>query len=106
MVQILTFLPFFACLFGFELIGALMCILWNADCARALLSVPNVEVNVQNKLGDTPLHNAAWKGHAEVVELLLEKGMPLLSTLHRVVTRPTHSRCRNKYSKQGESNPL
>ena len=28
----------------------------------------------QNKLGDTPLHNAAWKGHAAVVELLLEKG--------------------------------
>ena len=37
--------------------------------------MPNVEINVQNKLGDTPLHNAAWKGHAEVVALLLEKGM-------------------------------
>lgn len=44
------------------------------DCARALLSVQNVEMNVQNKLGDTPLHNAAWKGHAGVVALLLEKG--------------------------------
>ena len=28
----------------------------------------------QNKLGDTPVHNAAWKGHAAVVEVLLEKG--------------------------------
>ncbi len=28
----------------------------------------------QNKLGDTPLHNAAWKGHADLVGLLLEKG--------------------------------
>lgn len=44
------------------------------ECARALLAVRNVELNVQNKLGDTALHNAAWKGHAEVVALLLEKG--------------------------------
>lgn len=44
------------------------------DCARSLLAVPNVEINVQNKLGDTALHNASWKGHAEVVALLLEKG--------------------------------
>jgi ankyrin repeat protein len=29
----------------------------------------------QNKLGDTPLHSAAWKGHAEAVELLLERGI-------------------------------
>lgn len=45
------------------------------DCAKALLAVHNVEINVQNKLGDTPLHNAAWKGHAEVVAALLEKGI-------------------------------
>ena len=45
-----------------------------SDCAKALLAVYNVEVNQQNKLGDTPLHNAAWKGHADIVELLLEKG--------------------------------
>ena len=45
------------------------------DCAQALLGVHNVEINVQNKLGDTPLHNASWKGHADVVTLLLEKGV-------------------------------
>ncbi|KAI8774742.1 osteoclast-stimulating factor 1, partial [Biomphalaria glabrata] len=27
-----------------------------------------------NKLGDTPLHSAAWKGHAEAVKMLLDKG--------------------------------
>ena len=48
----------------------------SVECARALLAVHNVEINVQNKLGDTPLHNAAWKGHADVVALLLEKGLP------------------------------
>ena len=30
--------------------------------------------SLQNKLGDTPLHNAAWKGHADVVGALLERG--------------------------------
>ena len=50
-------------------------LLWlSSDCAKALLAVYNVEVNQQNKLGDTPLHNAAWKGHADIVEMLLEKG--------------------------------
>ncbi len=28
----------------------------------------------QNKLGDTPLHSAAWKGHPAAVAALLEKG--------------------------------
>ena len=46
-----------------------------SDCAKALLAIHNVEVNCQNKLGDTPLHNAAWKGHADIVEMLLEKGV-------------------------------
>lgn len=44
------------------------------ECAKILLSQPNIEVDVQNKLGDTALHNAAWKGHVEIVEILLEKG--------------------------------
>ena len=47
---------------------------YSLECAKALLGVHNVEVNAQNKLGDTPLHNAAWKGHADIVEMLLEKG--------------------------------
>lgn len=29
----------------------------------------------KNKLGDTPLHSAAWRGHAQIVQLLLEKGI-------------------------------
>lgn len=28
----------------------------------------------QNKLGDTALHNAAWKGHSEVVSMLMDIG--------------------------------
>ena len=31
---------------------------------------------MRNKLGDTPLHNASWKGHAAIVEALLERGKP------------------------------
>lgn len=33
-----------------------------------------VVILLQNKLGDTPLHSAAWKGHAEAVRMLLDKG--------------------------------
>ena len=29
---------------------------------------------LQNKLGDTPLHAAAWKNHAGAVKMLLDKG--------------------------------
>lgn len=29
---------------------------------------------LQNKLGDTALHAAAWKGYADIVEALLAKG--------------------------------
>ena len=38
-------------------------------------------MSTQNKLGDTPLHNAAWKGHAAIVAMLLEKG-ELYNTIH------------------------
>ena len=47
----------------------------HTECANALLNIHNVEVNAQNKLGDTPLHNVAWKGHADIVEMLLGKGV-------------------------------
>lgn len=39
-----------------------------------LFTQPNIELNQQNKLGDTALHAAAWKGYADIVELLLAKG--------------------------------
>ena len=32
----------------------------------------------QNKLGDTALHAAAWKGYADIVQLLLAKGKACL----------------------------
>ena len=31
-------------------------------------------LNVQNKLGDTPLHSSAWGGHKDVVAHLLSTG--------------------------------
>jgi len=34
----------------------------------------DVDPNVRNNDGLTPLHYAAWKGHHKVVELLLEHG--------------------------------
>ncbi|KAH7964931.1 hypothetical protein HPB49_002576 [Dermacentor silvarum] len=46
----------------------------HEECARILLSIPGVQVDVQNKLGDTPLHSSAWKGHSDIVRLLLAAG--------------------------------
>lgn len=39
-----------------------------------MLAQPRIQISVQNKLGDTPLHSASWKGHPDIVELLLEQG--------------------------------
>ncbi|KAL3203932.1 hypothetical protein MRX96_041600 [Rhipicephalus microplus] len=46
----------------------------HTECARILLSIPGVQVDVQNKLGDTPLHSSAWKGHSNIVKMLLTAG--------------------------------
>ena len=68
----------------------------HLDCVKELLNVPHSVVNVQvsqvryncpynirssytylllqNKLGETPLHVAACRGHADVVNLLLQNG--------------------------------
>jgi len=52
---------------------------WSArnghlDCIIELLKAKPV-LNQQNKLGDTPLHCAAWGGNAEIAKLLLEHGV-------------------------------
>ncbi|EAW62573.1 osteoclast stimulating factor 1, isoform CRA_d [Homo sapiens] len=44
------------------------------DIVEMLFTQPNIELNQQNKLGDTALHAAAWKGYADIVQLLLAKG--------------------------------
>ncbi|NXS18373.1 OSTF1 factor, partial [Mystacornis crossleyi] len=46
----------------------------HKDVVDVLLTHANLELNQQNKLGDTALHAAAWKGYADIVEMLLEKG--------------------------------
>lgn len=69
-----------------------------AECAKALLTIHNVEMNVQNKLGDTPLHNASWKGHAEVVALLLEKGT-IIGLVYSGASDKGHSERTNFFTK-------
>jgi hypothetical protein len=41
---------------------------------KRLLSIRNINVNVKDVYGETPLHDAAWKGHVEIARLLLENG--------------------------------
>ena len=43
---------------------------------------------LQNKLGDTPLHNAAWKGHADIVEALLERGQSSVALFETTDSHP------------------
>jgi ankyrin repeat protein len=51
------------------------------DCLTALLdhpSSPAVDVNLLDKEGSTPLHKAAYFGHAECVKLLLRAGADVM----------------------------
>ncbi|RXM97812.1 Osteoclast-stimulating factor 1 [Acipenser ruthenus] len=47
---------------------------YSGYVVEVLLGQANIELNQQNKLGDTPLHAAAWKGYSDIVEMLLNKG--------------------------------
>jgi len=46
----------------------------KAERLRALLADDKSLVNARDKDGSTPLHCAVWKGHQQVVALLLEAG--------------------------------
>ncbi|XP_071439904.1 osteoclast-stimulating factor 1-like [Hetaerina americana] len=48
----------------------------HVDCVKELLPVSGRGINHRNKLGDTPLHSAASRGHSEVIKLLLESSIP------------------------------
>ena len=42
--------------------------------ARLLLQNQYCDLNIQNKLGDTALIAASYKGHADLVDLLVQHG--------------------------------
>jgi ankyrin repeat protein len=46
----------------------------DAKRVQELLRTDGALLNARDKDGSTPLHCAAWKGHYEIVELLLEAG--------------------------------
>uniref|UniRef100_A0A8C1MAZ2 Osteoclast-stimulating factor 1 n=1 Tax=Cyprinus carpio TaxID=7962 RepID=A0A8C1MAZ2_CYPCA len=52
---------------------SLFCPIMAHKIKKILLGQPNCELNQQNKLGDTALHAAAWKGYSDIVEMLLNK---------------------------------
>ena len=74
----------------------------HEDCVAALLARPGVEVNVQNKIGDTALHSAAWKGAASVAQLLLDKG----ACMHAICSVLSWHRGGSVHRQQGEPDPL
>jgi len=52
----------------------------HIGCIIPLLQCSNIDLNVQNKIGDTALHAAAWKGRTEAVTILLESGADVMLT--------------------------
>lgn len=52
----------------------------HVTCIIPLLQCSNIDLNVQNKIGDSALHAAAWKGRAEAVAILLEHGADVMLT--------------------------
>lgn len=55
---------------------------WITFCEYVLTLVIFI-LSPQNKLGDTALHAAAWKGYADIVEMLLAKGTDPSMLCHR-----------------------
>ena len=50
------------------------CLEWTRRRCFALLLDRGAEVNGKDNSGWTPLHYAAWDGHADVAALLLDRG--------------------------------
>jgi ankyrin repeat protein len=44
----------------------------NKAAVEKLLGVPELDVNLPTVKGETPLYHAAWRGHYEIVDLLLK----------------------------------
>lgn len=65
----------------------------------------------QNKLGDTPLHAASWKGYSDIVEMLLNKSeytsMLLFLCLKEYIGQQGHLCCfaRNSAGMNGKKSP-
>jgi hypothetical protein len=49
---------------------------------KRLLSIRNINVNVKDRFGETPLHDAALNGHIEIARLLLQNGVDVNAKNH------------------------
>jgi ankyrin repeat protein len=47
----------------------------DLDEVKRLVIDCGLDPNARNRIGSTPLHDAAWSGHPEVVRFLLERGV-------------------------------
>lgn len=49
-----------------------------SEFTKALLEVPNIDVNLQDKIGMSPLHLAVYNKNEEMINLLLANGADIL----------------------------
>ena len=56
---------------------------------KRLLSIRNINVNLKDVSGDTPLHWAAYNGHVEIARLLLQNGADV-NAINNVGSTPLH----------------
>jgi len=59
----------------------------NIEAVKQHLAA-GTDVNVKDKVGGTPLHRAAYKGHKEIVELLIDNGADVNAERHETVRVP------------------
>ena len=76
----------------------------KVETVQALIKA-GADVNTQNKGGTTPLHDAVWHGHTDIVDLIKAHQA-------KEITRLTHqnsllmSRGKRKPNSEGTGNPL
>lgn len=68
-------------------------LLGHDEVVKLLLSTRDVDINISDNLGFTPLNSAAGSGHGNIVELLIESGARVNVTNNEGDT-PLHSAVR------------
>lgn len=62
----------------------------HSPVVEALIAQPNVDVNILDRSGMTPLHHAAFSGVSDICQRLLNSAKPSNPLIHDVSGRTPH----------------